>query len=542
VNPPGPPPASRRLDLALFATLFTAHAYFFQGGGWNQNGRIAQARALVEGGTFAIDDYLVYRVRPVEGERRLARRVPPGGPWEKIANRAATADVSFGGGLYYPNKPPGASLAAALVYLPIFAIERALGVDLDHHRPLLLNAYLMTVGTVGLAGALVGVLFLRSSRAFHPQAPPWTHAAAALTLGLGTLMLPFSTMLFDHVLTAFWLLLACVLVVTGDPTSKARGMAAGAAAAAAILTNYSAALPLLALGGYLVAGGRARHAPWAVLGALPPLVLLALFHWSAFGTVWTIPNLQQYGMFVDEGRFLGLFALPSPEALWKLLVSPYRGLFFTSPVLVLSLFGLVLMARRDRGREAALIVAVFGGLWLMNGAFNGWEGGFTIGPRYLIPAIPFLCLALVPAFQGYPRLTTTVAAISMALMVLVTAVDPQTSPRIRNPLVQYVWALWRDGRVVFRGIDIRGHVSANPIGVYEGWYYTFYGPGSPEAENNSFNLGELVWPARRVSVLPLAVLVAGGVALTLRESRRLRPPAVTEPSDPSAKIDRSASP
>jgi hypothetical protein len=402
------------------------------------------------------------------------------------------------------------------------------------------NAYLMTLFTVGLAGALCGPLFLRLSRAFHPQAPPAAHAGAALTLGLGTLMLPFSTMLFDHVLTAFWLLLAGVLAA--GPGTRARWLAAGGAAAAAVVTNYSAAIPLAALAAYLAAGGRARVAAWAALGALPPLLGLALYHHSAFGTVWTIPNLRQYEMFVDRDRFLGLFALPSPEALWRLLVSPYRGLFFTSPVLVLAFYGLVHMARKGARREAAFVAAAFAGLWLMNGAFNGWEGGFTIGPRYLIPAIPFLCLALVPVFQAWPRPTAALAAVSVALMLLVTAVDPQTSPRIRSPLVQYVWALWRDGRVFFRGIDIRGNVAANPIGVYEGWYYTFYGPGSPEATTNAFNLGELAWPGRRMSVLPLALVLAGGVGLTLREARRLRPAPVTEPSDPSAKIDRSAGP
>jgi hypothetical protein len=533
---------SRRLDVALFLTLFGAYAYFFQGGGWNQNGRIAQARALVEQGTFAINDYLVYRVRHDEGERRLARRSIAGVPWEKIADRACTADVAFGDGLYYPNKPPGATLAAVAVYAPLYAVERRMGVDMDQHGTLLLNAYLMTVGTVGVAGALLGVAFLRVSRVFQPQAPPWAHAAAALTLGLGTLVLPFSTMLFDHVLTAFWLMAACALAPVGDAGSKLRWMAAGALSAAAVVTNYSAAIPLLALAAYHAVHGRARGLPWAVLGGLPAAVLLGVYHWNAFGTAWTIPNLQQYELFVDRDRLFGLFALPSPEALWKLLVSPYRGLFFTSPVLLLSLYGLVHMARRGSRREAACIATAFVGLWLMNGAFNGWEGGFTIGPRYLIPAIPFLCLALVPAFERRPRLTASVAVASAALMLLVTAVDPQTSPRIRNPLVQYVWALWKEpARVFFRGIDIRGPVSANPVGVYEGWYYTFYGPGSPEATSNAFNLGELLWPARRASLLPLAILLAGGVALTLREARRTGPAAVTEAADPSARITRSAS-
>src|SRR5688572_5312944 len=49
-----------RCELLLFIATFFAFAYFNQGGGWNQNARFAEVRAMVEQGRFAIDDYLVY--------------------------------------------------------------------------------------------------------------------------------------------------------------------------------------------------------------------------------------------------------------------------------------------------------------------------------------------------------------------------------------------------------------------------------------------------------------------------------------------------
>src|SRR5437773_386708 len=51
----------RRLELLLFLATFFAFAYFNQGGGWNQNSRFAEVRAMVEEGRFDIDDFLVYR-------------------------------------------------------------------------------------------------------------------------------------------------------------------------------------------------------------------------------------------------------------------------------------------------------------------------------------------------------------------------------------------------------------------------------------------------------------------------------------------------
>ena len=48
---------SRRDMLLVGAALLVAQAYFYQGGGWNQNSRFDLARALVERGGVRIDDY-----------------------------------------------------------------------------------------------------------------------------------------------------------------------------------------------------------------------------------------------------------------------------------------------------------------------------------------------------------------------------------------------------------------------------------------------------------------------------------------------------
>src|SRR5438270_4481309 len=55
---------TQRFELVLFIACFFAFAYFNQGGGWNQNARFAEVRAMVEEGRFAIDDYLVYQRSP----------------------------------------------------------------------------------------------------------------------------------------------------------------------------------------------------------------------------------------------------------------------------------------------------------------------------------------------------------------------------------------------------------------------------------------------------------------------------------------------
>jgi hypothetical protein len=49
---------ARRPEAALFAMALGAYAYFFQGGGWNQNARFNLVRAVVEEHTVVVDDYI----------------------------------------------------------------------------------------------------------------------------------------------------------------------------------------------------------------------------------------------------------------------------------------------------------------------------------------------------------------------------------------------------------------------------------------------------------------------------------------------------
>ena len=47
-------PALRRIERAIFCGFLATYAYFHQGGGWNQNGRFAQARAIAEEGRLSL--------------------------------------------------------------------------------------------------------------------------------------------------------------------------------------------------------------------------------------------------------------------------------------------------------------------------------------------------------------------------------------------------------------------------------------------------------------------------------------------------------
>ena len=79
------------------------------------------------------------------------------------------------------------------------------------------------------------------------------------------------------------------------------------------------------------------------------------------------------------------------EAMLGNLVSPARGLFVYSPVLLLALSGLVLALRQ---REERLLSACFAIIvvmhWLVVSRFPHWWGGHSYGPRFMTDIVPFL--------------------------------------------------------------------------------------------------------------------------------------------------------
>lgn len=62
-----------------------------------------------------------------------------------------------------------------------------------------------------------------------------------------------------------------------------------------------------------------------------------------------------------------------------------------------------------------------------------------------------------------------------------------------------------------------GPVSVNVMGVWEGSFFQMFKAHTRQTDWASFNVGELLWPQSRMSLLPLLVLWMGGVFLIRRE-------------------------
>ncbi|MEO6786471.1 MAG: hypothetical protein ABI318_10095 [Chthoniobacteraceae bacterium] len=158
---------------------------------------------------------------------------------------------------------------------------------------------------------------------------------------------------------------------------------------------------------------------------LPCLGALLAYNVAAFGSPFALNTSFQNPVFKETGSaFLGMFTTPSWFAALVITISPWRGIFVLSPVLIAAVVCLFRRGELETPRaERRLIVACAVFFFLINICFNGFHGGFAAGPRYLIPALPFVCLALAPAFVRWPRATTLLAAVSIVQQALLTITD-----------------------------------------------------------------------------------------------------------------------
>jgi branched-subunit amino acid ABC-type transport system permease component len=147
--------------------------------------------------------------------------------------------------------------------------------------------------------------------------------------------------------------------------------------------------------------------------------------------------------------------LPQGEAAWGITFGVFRGLFVLSPLLLLALPGLALWWRSGQRRPEFWVTATSVlAMLLFNSSSSMWWGGFAVGPRYLLPALPFMALPLAWVFIAWGHqawlkgITLLLSGWSLvATWGLTLAGQAFPSDTIRNPLVEYAWPNWQQGNL-----------------------------------------------------------------------------------------------
>ena len=426
-----------RAGVAAIVSLGVAWGLLMHSMGWAQSSFYAQVRALADGET-EIDRW----------------------HWE-------TQDKAWVDGHFYSVKAPGLAAFTLPAYLGLDALgARAVARDAaanadatEHPRWTIaagtdppfaelgystsrarktwdrIGAGAPMVWALTLVGAVVpAVLLLLLVRWVANRIEPGYGTAAAITLGLGTIVMTFASEYMSHVIAAMLGFAAFALLFRereGPERVWLVGIA-GLLAGLAVTLEYPLGLVGVVLFVYALARQRrvargAAYAAGAVAGAAPALLYNL---WSlgsplkfAYGDAVVRQGATGHAeLGLNDAGFFGI-TVPRPESAFDLLFAG-RGLLTLTPVLAVALVGVFLMHRRGRVTEARVIGAIATVYFVYNAGYWLTYGGGTPGPRFLIPSLPFLALGLATAYRRLPALTLALAIPSALFMIAGTLTFP----------------------------------------------------------------------------------------------------------------------
>ena len=437
---------SRRPQVWVFFILLGSYAFFWHSRDWNTASRLMLTYALVDRGTITLDGL-----------------------------DDQTGDKARFRGHYYTDKLPGYSLLATGPY----ALAKVVGRLPDH--PLNRRGfaywpadYWTTLGTSGLLTALTGALLVGLARELG--CGPRRSALVGLAYGLATPAYAYATMSYGHQASAFALLLSFALLWRPEASrGSLRLVLAGFLAAYAAVIELQVGPVSAILGIYLLAqvvGGRRRIASlfeFAVGAIVPTLVLLG-YNLLAFGSPWDMGYFHHAtGIFARVHNAENPLGLGAPD--WSrardLLWGGHRGLLFYAPIVALAVPGWVVLASRRRWGMASVSASGVAAVFLVNLSYPEWTGGWSTGPRFLVPLLPFAMLP-VAALLAVGGRWATIAAVLLTLaggvlMLLFQGVGARIPNPIEDPLLDAVLPLWRGDPLP--GWATGGRFTRNAVGV-----------------------------------------------------------------------------
>jgi hypothetical protein len=253
-------------------------------------------------------------------------------------------------------------------------------------------AYLTAASIVSRRAAIWATLavWLGSSALYYSAiSPTYSHAASMLAV------------------SAFWL----AFVRTRDRQDPARYALLGALAGIAALMRWQDAILVGVPVWDAFAGRRGTRAADAVIFA-GAAVAGAAVAFAPQSFVWQ--RLYGHPLTIPQGSAFMKWGSP---ALWQVLVSDNHGLFSWTPVLLLSVAGLVLLVRRD-ARIGIPAAAFLLASWYVNASVVDWWGGEAFGGRRFVGCFPLFVLGAAMVFERWRDRPRTIAAIAIVFVAL----------------------------------------------------------------------------------------------------------------------------
>ena len=438
----------RQLEKIIFLMLFFTGAFFHQPVEYdNTNSRYMIIESVVDYGSLNIDKF-----------------------------HEGTIDKSFKNGHYYSNKAIGVPLLGIPVYWFLQHINPS-----SKEQPITNSErYIIRIVTTTLPFSFLGVVLFRMACSW--RATQRSALWMIFAYSFGSIALIHATILSGHQVAACFAFFSFAIIFGLSQFQEMdneshlfqqlfKSFISGFFAGLSALADYTAIFIALSLTIYFFSLRlQSRQILFFLLGGGFCAAILASYNYYCFGSIWTTSYSHLVFEKFREGSARGFLGVSFPDfrALRSILISPSRGLFFIMPVFLFSIIGCFsLWNKKEFKRETCFILTVIVGYFLINAGFYGWHGGWTYGPRYLVPMLPFLAFlmifARVESFWFYLLFGLSVFQVSLSVIGI-----PHAPQEIRNPIIELILPCLEYGYMAVNGgqwIGLQGVWSTIPFFV-----------------------------------------------------------------------------
>lgn len=415
------------MRILLLLLLLPPFLFFFQSypnyTNANEQSRFLLTAALVDDHSFQIDN----------GLKRF-------GPCQ---------DISYYKGHYYSNKAIGYSLFAVPFYYLAAHLLHISDYDvLIYVLKLFVNLIPLLSFSALLLHLLQKDLNLGST----------SHALLAAFL-YGTLVFPYAQLFASHMITGLLWFTSLYLIVYRE--NRGSAFTAGALLGISFLMEIPSALiiPLFLI--WMIVYRRSMlvyFAAGCILFCLPAFAYNAFIFGGPLN--WPYKYVTRPELVAVHGRGYVGEHLPSLRVLGALMFGTSRGFFYFQPMLIMGIAGFVAGWRRRP--EIRLVVSAVAVSLLFYSGYEVWDGGWSFGPRFLVPLVPLFFYGCVIWFSE-PNAGRIGATVFFALFgwtaayMLMGSATFLLSPRFLAHLLEWeVPTLFWDGFFGFNWGDVLG--------------------------------------------------------------------------------------
>jgi hypothetical protein len=397
--------------LIVFLLLTLLFAYFYEDSGANGNSRIGLVFAAVQEHRLTIDSF-------------------------HATPDLRTKDKAFYAGHYYSDKAIGSSIVGYVFYLPMYFLMQLLDFTMKMRQ----IKYLLVLFSIAIPSAFSGSLIYILAK--HISGSMLKAYIVTMCIFLGTMLFPYSTLFYGHPLVASLLVCAFFMIfrLKVRPElrrSKLNLFLIGFLLGFSIITEYPTVLIVLVLVVYyfyvIMDQWSWREflskAITPALGGLIPLILLFAYNDAIFGNPFLVTYSHVSNQFFSENMSQGLsgIAWPRLDVMYYSTLHPANGLFWQSPVLLMSLVGVYFMLRSKQYQaEGIIFIVIFLSYVALISGYYLWWGGYAFGPRHLIPILPFFVLPLLFVPRRLFPVVVILGLISIGQMFIVVASQIKT--------------------------------------------------------------------------------------------------------------------